>query len=254
MATSQVYAIDWRDQAERLQNVNAAIFDSYPMGEPMADHFYVEGKGAFTLIPDIDPQVGSKSEDVPSPPFHMIPVLQVGYVVGCAGVCFGVSGWGGYLPSGGESLIGLDAKLTQSLFGAGGSMIINAGRTKVSIPVGYQQINAHVTGAITEKDVDDDFKVDTSVVFVAPSVSFESGLWTSLLVAKKQTNSEFHIEIDETVAKLEDDLSDVPLPVTIQASLGWIHKETGIGLAAGQLLVPDRFVAPRFQLSYRFTL
>ena len=155
--TAQAGEVTWEGQAERLQNINASLLDGLPAGEPVRSPLGVEVKSIISFLPEVNPKVGDKKEDVPSAPAHLVPTVQLNG----RWSLIGYQAWAGYLIPGAESLLGLEASLEQYIIGASALPVFEvAGSYEVFVPVGFQISHAEVVGNITEEDSDDEFVVD----------------------------------------------------------------------------------------------
>lgn len=252
MAASASFAapVTWEEQAERLQNVSASLLDGAPVGEPL-QNTSAEVRAVVSFLPKVNSKIGSKSEKVPSSPVHAVPTLQFNAVSGRA---FGVQLWGGYLPPGGEKLFGIKAKLSQWQVGGAVQGILPLQGFELFLPVGFQMGKATLTGPITAADSDDDFVSTTRFLYLAPGVRFPAlNVWAGVLVANKNTKSEFKISSEGTNLSLIDMLSDSSFPYVTQASVGWFHA-SGVQLAVSELFVPKRVTMPRLLVSYQYSL
>lgn len=238
--------VTWEQQAERLQNVSAALLDGFPIAEPLCSDFCLTGKAIVSFLPKVDPSVGGKTEKVPSSPVHAVPTFQIDYsAFKQSNVESGMQVWVGYLPPGGEKLVNIDAKLSQWLTGAAFLTSFGLGEWSLYSSVGFQTSSAEIHGAITAENADDSFYSRTLLFYVAPGiVSKKSGFFMNGFVASKTTSSEFRIEEDYTTLTSEDALSDAKVPFVLQATVGF-RGNGGIGLAYSHLWVPDRLLMPR---------
>lgn len=244
--------VTWEQQAERLQNVSATLLDAMPMGEPVNFPLSVQVKAIVSFLPKTNPKVGAKSEKVPSAPVHTVPTLQVG-VQPFKGLekIVGAQVWAGYLPSGGESLFGIKAKLSQWLLGGalvtGGSL---ANGIEFYLPIGFQVGQANLKGAITEPHSTDVFTSKTTLLYLAPGVKLPAlSAWANVMVARKSTHSQFSIPSDDTNLTLDDTLADASVPAAIQVSVGWMHA-SGVQIGLSEVWVPNRLNMPRLLLAY----
>lgn len=245
----------WEQQAERLQNVSATLLDAVPFADPVRNDASVELKAPVSFLPDVNPRVGAKKEKVPSAPVHAVPTLQgnARFLRGSS-YALGAQAWAGYLPSGGEKLFGIDARLRQWTAGGLVSPQFALGSFDAFLSLGAQYSDADLEGAITEPKAKDSFRSRTVLAFAAPGVVHrDSGLWGNVLVSAKRTKSVFEIPSDGTKFEITDRLSDSTLPVATQVAAGWSH-ESGLQAAGAMLFVPKRLVMPRLLLSYQYAL
>lgn len=248
--------VTWEQQAERLQNVSAALLDGVPFSFVMPGGFYVSAGGAFSLLPEVNPRVGGKTEQVPSSPVHGIPTLQLSYGLDLTAARVGTRLWAGYLPPGAEGLFGVEAELNQ--WSVGGA--VSAGFAfplppligAPAIELGWQRSVASVRGAITEKHAHDKFDTETQIFFLSLGLHPSTiGLHAAVLFGMKETQSTFEIPSDSTKLALTDTLSDTAFPLLSQVQLGW-RMPPGITVGLAELWVPERLAMPRVfvQLDY----
>lgn len=254
--SSPVLAVEWQEQAERLQKISATLLDGYPMGEPLRAQLGVEGKAIISFLPDVDPTVGGKSEKVPSSPVHAIPTAQVnGQIPLPADIHLGGQLWLGYLMPGTEQLVGIDASLSQSAFGFAAVPSLRLQQNLEGyVNLGYQQTSAKVKGAITAPNAKDEFSADNSFIYGAFGLIFlNADVWMSVLLGKKSTDSTFYIPSDHTRFKMHDALDDSQFGYVQQFSVGWYHP-SGVQIGLAEVLVPARLLMPRLMLSYQYEI
>jgi hypothetical protein len=250
--------VTWEVQAERLQNVSAALLDNLPVGEPVSAQFAIGLGTQISFLPKPSPRIGGKSEKVPSSPVHAVPTVTLSGLpflnVGSWGRFFGVQGWAGFLPPGGEKLFGVKAKLTQYSLGAAvlGAFPVTS-TFYVYSPLGFQYNNIDVEGAITASDANDSFKAKTSVFYIAPGIRYVPWkIWANVFLGKKTTRSEFKIPKDDTLFDIKDDLSDTPFPVITQLSVGTDLPYNFSANLSYEIMV-ERLTMPRLGLSYQYS-
>jgi len=247
--------VTWEQQAERLQNISATLLDGVPFAEPIAKTRGIEASAAVSFLPKTNPTIGGKSEKVPSSPVHMVPTFKfdhrpssifsgnVGYEV-----------WAGYLPSGGEKLVNINAKLTQYLAGSALDYVLALDQgMAIHLPLGVQVSSASVKGAITAKDSNDSFTAATSLFYFAPGIVLPleamlgpgESAWFNLLLGSKTTSSDFKIPADGTEFKLKDNRA------VAQIAAG-VSLARGFEIGAGLLYVPERLMMPRLRVGYHF--
>jgi hypothetical protein len=259
-AGTQASAISWQTQAERLQNVYASIFDTYPLSVPYRNKKTLSLSSTISLLPDINPRVGGKKENPPQPPIHSVPIIRYTHRLSDSNTHqFYGSLWGGMLPRGFESLVGIDASLQQWIAGTAIHYQYPLGQlltgTTLLVPLGWQYTEARMQGSITEENTTDSFSVQNQIVYAAPGIAHQgTGTWINLLIAKKNTKSRLEIAADQTVFSFRDTLSDQDWPLATQISAGWEHSDTGLQLIASELWVPGRLLMPRFKLAYQTDL
>lgn len=250
--------VTWEEQAERLQNVSATLIDGAPISWIPAEGWTLSAGAGLSLLPETNPTVGAKSEKVPASPAHAIPQVGVGYGLGFGVADLGARAWFGYLPSGVEQLVGIDAQMSQSAFGIaagarfGLSILPFVGAPGVEM--GWQSASAEVQGAITAEDANDTFLVDSQLLFFGVGVYPESfGLHLAVVLGTKSTESSFEIPSDNTKLELDDDLSDAPLPLWLQFQAGWKFP-FGLSVGLAEIWVPDRVLMPRIFGQYEYSI
>lgn len=248
--------VTWEEQAERLQNVSATLLDGVPISLVMPSGLFVSGGGAFSFLPEVNPQVGAKKEQVPSSPVHGIPTLQVSYGLDLTAVRVGSRVWAGYLPAGAEGLFGVDAELSQWSVGgsiaAGFAMLLPPLVGGPALELGWQKSSAAVSGAITAKNAQDEFDAETQIFYVSLGLHPRTiGLHAAVMFGSKETKSTFKIPADSTRLALTDELSDASFPYLTQVQVGW-KMPPGIIVGLAELWVPERLTMPRLfaQLDY----
>ncbi len=234
--TSLCCAVTWEEQAERLQLISASLMENLPVSAPVASAGRVGLENRISFLPELNPQIGSKHEKVPSAPIHAIPTLSLeGYSMRC---------FAGYLVPGLEGLMGLNAKLTQSTIGL--EWVPDWDGIYTSL--GAQRTTGTLVGAITASDANDEFSL-TSTEFHA-ALGFHGGPWFgNILLAKKSTESRFSIPADATEVTLNDELSGSSPPLATQAMLGlefWGVQRVAFGI----LHQDKRLTMPRLVLDF----
>ena len=241
VASSTAVAVTWEEQATRLQNISASLIENLPMSAPVHSNLRMGLENRVSMLPKVNPQVGSKSEKVPSSPIHAIPMLtfETSWILG-------LRLWAGYLPPGLESLIGIDAKLTQKSIG---------GEIQPSIGpfyfvLGVSKTSAKLLGAITAIDAKDEFDMTSSSVHIASGLKFGS-LFTNVMFIKKNTDSRLVIPSDQTEVSLTDKLNDSSPPFGVQLMGGlWFWGEHRIAL--GVLHQDKRLTMPRLLVDFGY--
>lgn len=249
------YAETWEQQAERLQNVSAAMLDDLPFAEMLSGPVSVMVKANISLLPKTNPKVGSKSESVPSSPFHTVPTVQ-GEVSRdlFAGWVTGARLWLGYLPAGSEKLVGLKAGIHQSVYGLSWINRYKLGSVEPGFELGLQKSSATVKGAITASESEDEFKADTQVSYIALGLRVPTWrAWSSLLIAKRKAESEFYIPADQTRLKLVDTMDDATPAVAAQLAVG-VDLQNGFQLGMAQVFIPKRLTMTRVLIGWKVAL
>ena len=250
--------VTWEQQAERLQNVSAALLDAMPISAIPPNGLSLGVWTAVSFLPELNTRVGGKSEKVPSSPVHAVPEFQVafGQSVGVTSVAGRF--WAGYLPPGVEGLLGLDAKLSQwTVGGAIGATLPIPTPPLLGVPaveLGVQVSGAKLTGAITEPKADDEFESAGRLLFVAAGLHPRTfGLHAVLVCASRKTESTFVVSSSQTKLDLVDELRDASIPLVLQGQLGWKFP-LGITTGAAYVWVPDRVAMPRLFAAYNYVL
>jgi len=245
------FSATWQNQAERLQVVNATLLDSAPIEELLPTGiFYLQFVSTLAIVPKVNSTVGSKTEDIPSPPVHSVPQLKLTHkILRAQNTSVYLRAWVGYLPNGAEKLLAMDASFKQSIYGA--SLVVSQ-RTKnfrFYFPLGFQQSNAELQGAITSSTANDNFTVDSKLIYTGFGMaSANSHFWGNLLAGKKKTRSTFFVEEDKTTFTLDDELEDSSFPFYVQGSIG--KRFGNLNLAVAQIYVPKRLTMTKFMVSY----
>jgi hypothetical protein len=250
--------VTWEQQAERLQNVSAALLDSMPVSILPPNGLSVGAWGALSFLPEVNPRVGGKSEKVPSSPVHAVPQLQLAYGQSLAVVSVTGRLWAGYLPPGLEGLMGIDAELSQwTVGGAVGSTLPLPTPPFIGRPaleLGLQTSGAKLTGAITEPKAKDKFTSSGRILYMSLGLQPKDfGLHAALVVATRKVDSTFVVSSSRTELSLVDELEDASFPMVLQGQLGW-RFPLGITAGVAQLWVPSRLAMPRLFASYDHSL
>ena len=246
-------AVVWERQAERLQKVSAALLDAAPVGEPIAGALALSLGVNVSFLPSVDPTVGGKKEKVPSAPVHTVPTItRSTRAWGSGDFGLGTSLWAGYLPSGAEALFGIDAKLSQAVFGGQITPTYEGLGWGFFLPIGVQRSSAEMVGAITAKGANDKFKSETTLIFIAPGIQIPAlGLWANVLLADRRNVSQFTIPADDTDFRLRDSLGDADWPILTQVTIGY-RPWPWLQVTASEQWTPARLLMPRFGVSYTY--
>ena len=245
LTSSLSYGVTWEEQAERLQNVSATLLDGVPMAEPPRGAWQLSLKSAVSILPTVNNKVGAKDEKAPAAPVHSVPQLgAAGRLFESGSTAVYVQAWAGILLPGAERLIGVDAELSQSVFG-GAAAVRFAGWGY--LVVGVQQSDAELSGEIASQDEKDEFTAETQLTFLGLGY-VDDLLWGNLSLGTKQTTSKFTIKEDSTSLEFTDELDDSS-GLYYQGAIGyWLMPALNIGIA--QLLVPKRLTMTRMFVSY----
>lgn len=249
-------SVTWEQQAERLQNVSAALLDAMPVSLLPSQGLSVGAWGALSFLPDVNPRVGGKSEKVPSSPVHAVPEFQIAYGQGLGLLTLTGRLWAGYLPPGVEGLLGIDAKLSQwTVGGAVGTTLPVPTPPFIGRPgieIGLQASGSKLTGAITEPKADDKFTASGRLFYLSAGLHPKAmGLHAVALIATRKVDSTFTVSSSQTELSLVDELRDADIPFAVQAQLGW-KLPLGVTLGVAELWVPERLAMPRVFASYEY--
>lgn len=252
---SALYAETWEQQAERLQNVSAAMLDDVPFAEILSGSSHVLFKSSLSILPKTNPTIGAKSESVPSSPIHMVPTVQADFIhQPQQSWSTGLRAWAGYLPSGTEKLVGLNASMSQWKLGASWINRFTLGELEPGFELGLQKTAAKLSGAITASDANDEFKVSTQLVYGAIALRIPKWqTWTSLIFLRRTAESEFYIPADSTRLSLTDTMDDGGSPISEQIAAGY-EFANGWQVGLGQLYVPDRLTMTRLLAGWKVAL
>ena len=249
-------SVTWEQQAERLQNVSAALLDAMPVSVVPPNGLSAGAGLALSFLPKVNPRVGGKSEKVPASPVHAVPQIQAAF--GQDFVATTVTGrlWGGYLPAGFERVMGVDAQLTQ--WTVGGAMAATlplplpllSWMGRPAIELGLQASEARLRGAITEPKAKDRFSSSGRILFAAAGLHPQTfGLHAGLLLASRKVASTFVVSSTDTELSLVDESREASLPFAVQGQLGWKFP-LGVTVGAAELWVPERLAMPRLFVQY----
>lgn len=255
LISAATYGETWEQQAERLQNVSAAMLDDLPFGEMPMGARNITLKGNISLLPKTNPTIGAKSESVPSSPVHTVPSIQADFVSDVvAGWTTGLRLWAGYLPSGSEKLVRLKASMSQSLYGASWINRFRFGAIEPGFEIGVQKSFAKVKGAITATDADDEFAAQTQISYGAFGFRIPVWrVWTTVLFARRHAESEFYIPADQTRLSLVDIGDDASPGLATQVAAG-VDFASGLQLGLGQVIVPKRLTMTRILVGWKVSL
>lgn len=251
--SSSLHAVTWEAQAERLQQVSAAQLDAAPIPAPYSVPLTFRFQVNSALLPKVDPTVGGKSEKVPAAPFHAIPMVQIedgGDLTPSKWISGGL--WVGHLPPGGEKLVGITAKLQQTIYGAG-FMISHKGQVfRPYLQFFAQQGTADMQGGITSEHAKDKFDVETKLWGVSLGNQMMLGgqnIWFAASFASRSADSKFYIEEDQTTFKLND-YQKLSLGDGLRQVAGGIDFSWGLRIGGGISNVPNRITMPKAVVAY----
>jgi hypothetical protein len=255
--SGNAFAVNWEQQAERLQQISATLLDGLPVPEPAFSRYGVGIKLDTSFLPEPNTTVGSKKEKVPSSPVHTVPSIK-GYAMHDISRKFRLGGnvYAGYLVPGLEGIMGVKAKLSQHAFGGqAGVMYLLNSNFGISADLGAHLTGGSLTGGITAVDAKDDFTFNTTILhFTSGIVMPKIGGWMNLLVGTRSSESELKIKSDKTDLKTKDTLADADVPVLTQVAAGWTHIPTGASVGLAYLIVPARLYMPRMNLGFAYPI
>ena len=254
----------WHDQAERVMFVSATLLDNLPIGEPRAGFHTLGISLTLSMLPEVNPTVGGKQEKVPASPVAAMPTLKGTYTFkkfknwALAGRLYA----GAVFP-GAESILGINAKLTQYGFGGLALFEKNTGPLRTFFQVGIHYITTELFGSITSKDgcnlefTDKDtsgcdfFDSTTFYSYAVMGVThWKSKFFANLQLGVRSTDASFLITADATELKGSDISMEQGWPFATQGVVGWRWKTVQVALA--ELWVPNRILMPRLFGSYVF--
>lgn len=257
LGSSQAFAVNWEQQAERLARVSATLLDGIPVLEPATSKYGLGLKFDTSLLPKPNPKVGSKKENVPSSPVHAVPTLK-GYGLFDINekLKAGFHLYAGYLVPGLEGLMGVKAKLSQLAYGGGGTFhMVLSPLFALTADAGLHMTSGKATGAITEPDAKDEFTFNTMAYYLAPGMYMPTtGIWGNVMLGMKNTKAELQITKTKNKIATTDTLDDAPVPVWFQIAAGWKHVPTGMSAGLAYMVVPERLYMPRLQLAAVYPL
>lgn len=261
--TPSAQAEVWKLQTERLLQVSGSLLDDVPTGVSIDEHsIAIDVGGAVTIIPDIDPTVGSKQEGIPNAPIHFVPkaALSVGSKDILAGnTLLSLRGWLGFLPSQASRLVvGQGVDFQQRTAGIELSVVEKNPRFAQNLRLGvksyFQTNEAELSGhfstsaAIGPKD---SFQVSNTQAGLALFLHHKTtGLFSEVLGLVRSSEIHFFISEDNNSIKLQDGYNPATNELADgaaggQVSLGWSLYD-GVQLGMAQLYLPQRIAAPRF--------
>jgi hypothetical protein len=248
----------WYEQAERLQLVSAALLDGPPISEPVPLSPFVEFRMLTSFLPKVNPKVGSKSEKVPSVPFHAVPTLSGGLPLAKSGrgTLVGTA-WGGLLPlpKSIAKTIGVNASMNQYIVGMSSEFYFRLPTLTTYSSVGGQLGKATLSGSITAVDAQDSFEAKMLMFYLAQGVQFrKTPLWANGMVLFRKGTSAFDIGAEKTKFVRDDTLADAQVPLALQMTVGFSMLKRSLHLALSEYLVPNRLAMPRLSLIYQYQL
>lgn len=245
----------WYEQAERLQLVSAALLDGPPISEPVPLSSFVEFRVLTSLLPKVNPKVGSKSEKVPAAPVHAVPTFVGGLPLAKdgRGTLVGTA-WGGLLPlpKSVAKGIGVNASMNQYIMGMSGEFYFRLPQLTTFSSLGGQYGNATLSGSITAADANDSFTAKMLMFYISQGVqSRRTPLWANGMLLFRKGNSTFDIGAEKTKFVRDDTLADAQVPLAVQMTVGFSMFKKSLHLAVSEYMVPNRLAMPRVSLIYQ---
>lgn len=243
----------WDDQTERLQVVNAALLDGAPAIFPFTSQKYHLGLNVdLSILPKVNPKVGTKKESVPQPPVHAVPKIAAGAcVLSWGSSCLGAQIWAGYLPSAFSKVGGLkNGTFTQNLMGVGLPLSVQVPFMqkpwRLTLRPWYQMGESELESKISSKEADDTFKVKSSLRGIDFGVGYVEYKLTGVFTFySRDIDSEFYIVEDNNTIKIKDEQ-----PAS-QWALGW-SPYPGVQTGLAQIFIPKRITLTRIHLGYQY--
>ena len=254
-SSRSVAAVWWYEQAERLQHVSATLLDGPPVSEPVPRLPYAEIRMSTSLLPKVNPKVGSKEEKVPAAPVHAVPTIALGLPLPSWGRYTLVpTAWVGYLPlpQSVAKKIGVDASLRQFIAGGSIENVVQLPKVKLTTSIGGQQGTARLEGAITAAEAKDSFDAKTTLIYVSQGIQgARVPIWVNGMLIYRKVQSKFFISAEQTEFIREDKMDDATVPLAAQVTLGLTLKKS-FHFAVSEYMVPNRLIMPRVSLAYQF--
>ena len=245
----------WYEQAERLQLVSAALLDGAPISEPVPQSAFIEGRLLTSLLPKPNPTVGAKKEKVPAAPLHTVPTLVGGMPVATSGrYSLVTTAWAGYLPlpQSMAKTMGVNASLNQYLLGASAENVIRLPKMLLTTSIGGQYGGVSLKGGITAEEAKDTFDATLSTVYLSQGVQGRTiPLWANGMILFRRGKSTFNITAEKTEFTRADTMSDAPVPLSAQVTIGVTLKKS-LHLAISEYMVPNRLIMPRVSVAYQY--
>ena len=253
--SNSAFAVTWEQQAERLLQVSATLLDAPPIGSPHAARFGLNITIDASFLPKPNPTIGAKKEKVPASPVHAVPTINLEKLISINKQFFiSVGGSGGYLPAGGEKIVGVKAAATQFTYGANiGGVYLASKSLRSFLDLGYHFSSAKITGAITAPDAKDEFQAKSTIFYLRPGFYFpKANVWSSVMIGSKNTTAALDIPEDDTRVFTQDKLQDAPLPAFFQFTVGYAHNSSGVNSALAYIFVPNRAYMPKIKVSWTY--
>ncbi|NBO37856.1 hypothetical protein EBU99_04655 [bacterium] len=255
MSSNARAAFWWYEQSERLQLVSAALLDGPPIAEPVPTNSFIEGRLLTSILPKPNPKVGAKEEKVPAAPAHTVPTLVFGTPLRSSGrYTLVATAWAGILPLpvAAAKIMGINASLNQTIAGLSAENIFRLPKMLLTTSVGVQYGRAKLEGGITSANAKDSFDASMTAIYVSQGVRGRTiPLWANGMLLVRNGKSKFNISAEATEFVRNDTMSDAPIPLAAQVSLGMTVKKS-IQLAFSQYVVPERLYMPRVSIAYQY--
>jgi hypothetical protein len=246
----------WMEQAQRLQEISAALLETIPVPQPLGVGPEFALKADLSFLPSPNPTVGAKLEKLPSAPVQSIPSVAASWGTTLGGSeSLSAELWAGILPAGVEKLLGIKAALSQTHFGARIQLAsARLGQARMTLGAGMARTQSTMTGQISSSEGSDLFTAHSTLSFTDLAFQHQrSGLWAGLALGKRRAESRLSIEEDDTDLEITDTLSNARQPYWSQLTLG-LKGNSSWSFAVSELIVPDRIEMPRLTLAWSFRL
>ncbi|MEY3902121.1 MAG: hypothetical protein RL189_1427 [Pseudomonadota bacterium] len=261
----------WKLQTERLIQVSGSLLDDIPSGVTNNSSLLgIDVGGTATLLPRVNPKVGSKQEGVPSAPAHFVPTFALSASsdsLFASKYSFALRGWYGLLPATVSRLVvGRNTQFDQMKIGLELSVLEKRQQFFTGISLAgkafYQTGDAQLKGYFSTQDqvrAKDSFEVTTSVGGISLiALHDSSGAFFETLGLIRTSKTEFYISEDDNLIVVGDGLNRNSLELgsgTLggQISLGW-NANTYFQIGVSQLILPERFSALRAFLRLQHSL
>lgn len=250
-------AVWWYEQAERLQQVSAALLDGPPISAPVQKNPYLEFRLLTSLLPKVNPKVGSKQEKVPAAPVHTVPTLAFGLPLASTGrYSLLTTAWAGYLPlpQSVAKTMGVNASLNQWIAGGSIENVFRLTKAQLTTSIGAQYGVANLEGAITAPGAQDAFNGKMMLIYLSQGVQGNRvPLWLNGMLLFRRGESKFNISAEKTEFIRKDTMSDATVPLAAQVTIGLTLKKS-FHLAVSEYMIPNRLIMPRFSMVYQYAL
>lgn len=238
--------------------MSATLLDGPPIAEPVPRSSFISARFLVSLLPKPNPTVGGKKEKVPAAPAHTVPTVVFGsQFVRSGRYSLVPTAWVGFLPlpqSVGK-MLGVNASMKQLLAGMSFENLFQLSKMTLITSVGGQWSTVNVSGGITKVDAQDTFDASLTSFYLSQGVQGRQvPLWANTMVLFRLGRSKFKITEEQTEFDRVDRMTDVPLPLSVQISVGMSMLKKSLHLAVSEYMVPNRLIMPRVSLAYQYSL